>query len=496
MLNQSINVNTFWKIKNISSQDKDSIISKLASDLEKSNKKILTLTQKNIELNKLLLDYKSTKEKLNICEETLKQRDEEIIKIIKEKDDKNSALFNKITSLETAIEKDRNIYEKDRIIYNQKMRLNNVQQLENQTYAEEKANFEKEKKLYEKKKDDEVNRYKVRQNLKFNKLKKQIDYDLEALNNNLISANSEYISASHRLTILQNKELYTTVTQLEKRNEFLEKENEELKRKILESKSDLNIQKLIKKDLAKKLTDKPKMKLTRNKSVINNFNFSSDTNLSSDNKFRTNSDYSNLIPNTFTQGVNNSQFLEKKLSNYKKIIEEKNYEYEKMVLRNTYLRSKFNSYQTKFNGLFNFLKESLNNFCNDDEIKNNQNFYVNLDKIKNCDFDSFNKREKYSLLVLLMKYLLPLISINFNYSSNLGKNLFKTNLNIINNKFNSKEKYLNDDILKSAFFDKKNKIYTNLLSPSRTKFGFSVPVLKEIQNKNFDFFENKNRVII
>ena len=95
-----------------------------------------------------------------------------------------------------------------------------------------------------------------------------------------------------------------------------------------------------------------------------------------------------------------------------------------------------------------------------------------------------------------MKYLLPLISINFNYSSNLGKNLFKTNLNIVNNKFNSNEKYLNDDILKSAFFDKKNKIYKNLLSPSRTKFSFSVPVLKEIQNKHFDSLDNKNRVII
>ena len=494
--NPSINLNTFLKIKNISTQDKDSLINKLSSDLEKSQKKIFTLTQKNLELNKLLLDYKTIKEKLNICEETLQSRDEEILKIIKEKDEKNSDLLNKITSLEMTMENNRRIYEKDRIIYKQKMRLNNVLQLENKAYAEEKANFEKEKKLYEQKKDDEVNRYKIRQNLKLLKFQKKIDYELETLNNNLITVNSEYISANHRLTLLQNKELYTIINQLEKRIENLVKENDELRTKILESKNDLNIQKLIGKDLTKKIIDnKTIIKLTRNKSVINNF--SSETNLSSDNKVgRTNSDYSNLIPNTFTQGVNNSQFLEKKITNYKKIIEEKNYEYEKMVLRNTHLRNKFNSYQTKFNGLFNFLKESLNNFCNDDEIKNNQNFYINLVKIKNCNFDSFNKKEKYSLLVLLMKYLLFLISINFNYSSNLGKKIFKTNLNIVNKKFNSKEKYLNDEILKSAFFDKKNKIYKNILNPSRTKFSFSVPVLKEIQNKNFDSLDNKNKVII
>ena len=44
MFNPSINVNTFWKMKKISSQDKDSIINKLAFDLEISNKKILALS--------------------------------------------------------------------------------------------------------------------------------------------------------------------------------------------------------------------------------------------------------------------------------------------------------------------------------------------------------------------------------------------------------------------------------------------------------------------
>ena len=486
MLNQSINVSTFKKIKSITSQEKDSIIKKLASDIEDLNKKVLSLTEKNLGLNRLLLDYRSLEEKLNIYKGIVKKRDEEIVKIIKEKDDKNSKLFNKISSLENSLAKERNIYEKDGIIYRQKMQLNNVLLLENQAYADEKANFEKEKKLYEKKKDDEVNRYKVRQNLKFAKFKQKIEYDIETLNNNLISASSPYISATHRLVILQNKELYDVIEKLEKRIEDLEKINEELSQKILVLENDLNIQKLMGKDLTTKLIDNKPIKLTRNRSIINNF--SSDTNLSSDNKFKTNSEYSNLIPNTFTQGVNSSKFFEKKISNYKKIIDEKNFENEKMVLKNTHLRSKLNLYQNKFNGLFNFLKESLNNFCNDEEIKNNQNFYMNLDKLKNCDFDSFTKKEKYSLLVLLMKHLLPLIAINFNYSSNLGKELFKTNLNIINKKFNIKENYLNDEILRGAFFDKKNKLYKNILSPSRTKFSFSVPVLKEIQRKHFDFF--------
>ena len=53
-------------------------------------------------------------------------------------------------------------------------------------------------------------------------------------------------------------------------------------------------------------------------------------------------------------------------------------------------------------------------------------FYLKLDKIKNWDFNSFSSQEKYALLVLLMKYLLPLVNINFNSTSNIGKDLFKT----------------------------------------------------------------------
>ena len=306
MFNQSINVNTFRKLKNIGNFEKDSIINKLATDLDKSNKRVIAITQKNKELNRTLLHYKSLKDKISSYEEALTKKDEEKIKLIKEKDEQNSQLFNKIASLENTIEINRSNYEKDSILYRQKMQLYNVLHKENQ--------------VYEQKKDDEMNSFKVRQNLKYIKFKNQMDKDFKELNNNLISANSEYISANHRLVILQNKELYYIIEQQEKRIEELEKSNENLRQKIIESKNDLNIQKLMGRDLTKKLELKNPIRLTRNRSVINHI--SSENNISSEIKLRTNSDYSNLIPNSYTQGVNNSQFLEKKISEYKKIINE------------------------------------------------------------------------------------------------------------------------------------------------------------------------------
>ena len=150
----------------------------------------------------------------------------------------------------------------------------------------------------------------------------------------------------------------------------------------------------------------------------------------------------------------------------------------------------------KYNGLFNFLEEALNKFCHDEEIIKNNHFYLKLDKIKNCDFNSFNTQEKYSLLVLLMKYLIPLVTINFNSTSNIGRDLFKTNLNIVNRKFNMNETFLRDETLKNAFLDKKNKIFKDVLNPRRTQFSTSVPVLKQFKDVDFDSFIIKNRAII
>ena len=495
----TLNTNTFRKNHTLTNYEKDTLIFKLSNDLEKMNRQVILLTQKNRDLNKLLSDYRQLKNKLVKCEYDLKKKDEEKIDIIKEKDDKNSKLFNKISFLENTVSINRINYEKNNILYQQKMSAFNHIQKENQIYAEEKANFEKEKQLYEKKKDDEVDRYKIRSQLKYEKFKQKMDEDLKILNETLVDANSKYISANHRLVILQNKELYYTIEGLEKRIYELEKENNNLRRGIFESKNDLNMEKLVGKDLVRKMEDNKKViRLTRNKSMLNSISLDnkegSELNIKT-NSFK-NNEYNGQIHNTYTMRINNSQSFQRKISEYKKIIDEKKYENEQMVLTNTHLRTKLNLYQNKFNGLFNFLEESLNNFCNDEEIINNNNFYMNLDKIKNCDFNSFSKQEKYSLLVLLMNYLLPLISINFNSSSNIGKDLFKTNLNIVNKKFNLNETFLNDQTLRNAFVDKKNRFYKDVLNPKRIKFSSSIPVLKKFKQSSFDIFDKKNKVII
>ena len=95
-----------------------------------------------------------------------------------------------------------------------------------------------------------------------------------------------------------------------------------------------------------------------------------------------------------------------------------------------------------------------------------------------------------------MKYLLPLISINFNSYSNLGKNLFKTNLNIVNKKFNMNQSFLNDETLRLAFLGKNKKIYQDISNLRRTQFSSSVPILKGFNQSNFNFFDEKYKAVI
>ena len=490
----SLNLNTFRNLKSLKGLEKDSIIYKLSNDVERLHQQIFNLTQKNFEYKKLLLEYPNLKEKLKESEREIKSLNKKNISIIKQKDDKNSELFNKITNLENSSQIDKLNYDKNTILYQQKMSVFNHIRMENQVYAEEAAKFEERKKQYEKKKDEEIERVKVHSVLKYEKFKKQMDEDLEKICDSLIDLNSEYIDSSHKLTILQNRQLILRVEQLEKRLHELEVINKEFKRRLYENENDLKMHKLVEKELTEKIESKKSIiRLTRNKSDFNN----SENNLTSDFKLKSinNFDKSKGSVSTYTIGTKN-QSLERRILNYKKIIEEKDYENEKMILLNSHLKNKLNLYHKKFNGLFNFLEESLNNFCHDEEIIKNNHFYLKIDKIKNCDFESFNSQEKYALLVLLMKYLLPLVTINFNSTSNIGKDLFKTNLNIVNRKFNMNETFLKDNTLKNAFLDKKNKIFKDVLNPRRTQFSTSVPVLKQFKNIDIAPYEKKNKAII
>ena len=131
------------------------------------------------------------------------------------------------------------------------------------------------------------------------------------------------------------------------------------------------------------------------------------------------------------------------------------------------------------------------------EIKGETNYNINYDKIKKFNFEGFNSKEKYAILVLVMNHLLPIITFNFYSNCNLGTNIFTTNINIYNNDFNKVDKFLNNDTLKKSFLGKNNKIQKDLYIKKETLLNGTIPVLrkKDIEINNI-LKEDKYKFIL
>jgi uncharacterized protein YhaN len=159
---------------------------------------------------------------------------------------------------------------------------------------------------------------------------------------------------------------------------------------------------------------------------------------------------------------------------YNKIIKEKDEEIEKLKILNDNLRNKLEHFNGTNKSLFLFLQECLNNYFN--ECKEHflfKNININIADVKNFNFDNLKDEEKYGILVLLMKYLIPFIIASYE-KINVKEQLFKTNINITQVKkdlqHNSPTKYLNNIFLKKSFGNK--NILSTLFVDSTTNQNY------------------------
>jgi hypothetical protein len=182
---------------------------------------------------------------------------------------------------------------------------------------------------------------------------------------------------------------------------------------------------------------------------------------------------------------------------YNKIIKDKNEQIENLKIKIDSLNNKINLNFDKYKGLFKFLDECLNDFFNDEEIQNIKSVKINMDSIKKFDFNELNKEEKYSIFILLMNYLKPLLT--FNYKTNaFGNSLFKTNINIIGKTYNPTRNYLNNDYLKKACSGKNNRMLNLFFSDNiNNNFCFSIPNQREhISPDNYRLLDNRFKTLV
>ena len=465
-------------------------IQKLENKIESLENKINNLSKENSDLKTKIAIYSNIEFELSNAQMKLKELEDKNYYLIENNYKEQKNLENQIEKVNILKENEEKLNRKSMIIYNQRRELLNQIELENNINKEEIISLRKKNEDLKKENEEKVKRLEIRNQIKYSELKKRMTNNLNEVKKNITKLNVEYMDVNNRLTLLQNNQLMNQIELQSEKIEELEKYNKNLKDQIFYLENELEIHKNVEIKLAKKIR---KTSLSQNLSFKDNtFNNCFKSNDSINLNIKLIKDQINPInQKLFSNSTKNKYYennyfsvQEKKIQNLQKQIKIKNNEIENLKIVINDNQIKISQYENKYKGLFNFFQNCLNQFYNDNEINKNKNFCINIDSIKKCDFTIFTKEEQYSLLVLIMKYLLPIINLNFNASCNVGNEIFQTNLNIINKDFNKTENFLNDPILKPAFI-KHNKIksYYSTNSSISNLFTKSIPIMKKERNK-------------
>ena len=385
----------------------------------------------------------------------------------------------------------------------------------------------------------------IKNQIKFSNLKNKMKEKIDEIQAKETELNMQYMDVSTKLTLLQNHQL---LIQLEYQSQQLDEitaKKEALEKKVFELTKDIEIHKEVELSLAeknKKLkneNNKLKNNLNiNNNSIINNLNNSNSNanNSTSENKrsknlvintsnnaiateddkssennnhpvintnsfnnisttvennnSNNNNNFSNINLNNQINLFNNSTYsrmltLEKKVMNLEKKLANSKKDYNFMKDKYDYIKKILKNYEKKYSGLFNFFEDCLDQFFNDEELTNNQEIFVNIDSIRKCDFSNLNKEEKYSTLIILMKYLMPLMD-----SSNaLKQSQNNSNVNNVNLKFYlaNKNNFQEDNEIKRFNSYKKNKKgkMISLNNMDNMAYKNNNDVLPSISNNNY-----------
>ena len=307
--------------------------------------------------------------------------------------------------------------------------------------------------------------------MKLEKLKKKMIDNVKATQDKANELNVNYMDISSKLTLLQNHQFLIQLEYQEKEVENLVSKNEILEKKVSDLLKDIELHKQVEISLAEK-----------NKKLIAEINKLKE----SDNKENEKEEEKTLSNrnNSMNIRTNKTIQLENKVLNLEKKLQLKQKEYMEIKDKSDSFEKILKNYEKKYTGLFKYFEDCLTKFYEDEELKNNKDIYINIESIKKGDFTNLNEKEKYSTLIILMKYLMPLIYSTESLSD------FNT-LNNINIKYYSKKKKiriskeninnnLNQNIFKKML-NKKININPDLLS-SNLKYN-SYDDLPEIGKK-------------
>ena len=444
--------------------------SKLLENLEILSNNYLNL---ETEFNKLksINSNLLSKEKENVyLKNQLSKKEEEILNLKKE----INTLKNDYEKLKTKLEIQ---YEKDvnQVKY---FNENNLYKIENSSKIEKLndllylKNLKLEKNLnnFEEIEKEKIKRVQIEYEKKINNLQKEIK---EIKNKTKISEDDKIKIKKMfklKLKLIENESLLNELEIKSNQIEFLLQQREFRDKIFLNLKNEINIHKKLEKDLIKK-----NQKFSF---LLNKFEKNVDSNEKKENEKKI---FSNKL-------LNKSDDFTNKIIDYNKKFKKNNsnifYNYEIYKSKYENLKSKLENIHLKYSNLLNHFDEFLESIypfkSTADFNEKNNNFFINLENFKNCDFEKLDKFEKYSILIIIINYLIPLVYNNIN-NTNLLKNL---NIRYIKDENKQSLLFKNKTNFNKTFFIDKN--YLN----KKTKNNFLNNLILKDKEKTFSLKKN------
>lgn len=291
--------------------------------------------------------------------------------------------------------------------YNQKSEMTSKIMAENEQLKTLVETKQKEKEEMKRACEQDLVDLTVKNKLKFSALKKKM---LENIKNSQIKVteiNMQYMDVSTKLILLQNHQLLKELGYLQEQLDECNQLNEVLKKKNNELLKDIQIHKEVEISLAeknKKLKNELiKEKEEKQKEEKNILVLDNDKNMEENDK--------NEFGDKKRYSINHEMVnLEQKIINLEQKLKQKKSDFNNLKDKYDSIESYLRNYEKKFSGIIKFIQDCLDKFYLDEEILSNQEINIHLNDFKQGDFTSLNKEEQYSVLVILMKYLIPMIN--------------------------------------------------------------------------------------
>ena len=157
------------------------------------------------------------------------------------------------------------------------------------------------------------------------------------------------------------------------------------------------------------------------------------------------------------------------------------------------LQEKLFSHEMKYTGVFHIFEEGLKRLLKDETVQKDEDLVLNLEALQKGNYESLDNQQKYSLLIVLIKHILPLV----NATDLQLQEYIKTNYDDVKFKFYMPQKNIMSDPIYRRI-TKNNKSGISAFNNNKNaSFDASLPIIsvfndtKILKNKRINLIKNQ-----